>query len=253
VTVSLGRYRHYKGHTYEVLGEAKSSETAEILGTAYIRLDASEAVVWVRPEAEFAQLVEGKYRFMKLSDETWRVEQMDCAENHYTAEEGRAMEKELAEWKERALNNAEACSLRVSHRALAVERDKARKRVEQLEEQLHEPGYVDALRTACEKTAALIPNEFRQNEDLDAVEALPDLVGKYIASLTEWSEDDDPIPEDKLILAAHPTRSGHHKLYAEAFRMVGAKRSKFALVDLVNWLLVRLATEKVSEGKRKVR
>lgn len=48
---------------------------------------------------------------------------------------------------------------------------------------------------------------------------------------------DSALPEDEQIAAAHPTRTGRHDLYAEAMRMVGAKRSKGALVDLVNWLL----------------
>jgi len=44
-------------------------------------------------------------------------------------------------------------------------------------------------------------------------------------------------PEDDSIRAAHPLRTGRHDLYAEAMRLVGAKHSKRALVDLVNWLL----------------
>lgn len=49
---------------------------------------------------------------------------------------------------------------------------------------------------------------------------------------------DQPLPEDDAIKAAHPTRSGRHDLYEEAMRLVGAKHSKAALVELVNWLLV---------------
>ena len=56
--------------------------------------------------------------------------------------------------------------------------------------------------------------------------------------------DDQPLPEDEAIKAAHPTRSGRHKEYAEAMRMVGAKRSKGALVELVSWLLIQLADAK---------
>jgi len=41
------------------------------------------------------------------------------------------------------------------------------------------------------------------------------------------------------IAEAHPTRSGSHEDYACAMRMVGARHSKRALVDLVNWLLIR--------------
>ena len=58
-------------------------------------------------------------------------------------------------------------------------------------------------------------------------------------ALLDWSDEDQPLPEDAKILEAHPTRSGQHKTYAEALRMVGAKRSKRAIVWLVNWLLHR--------------
>lgn len=54
----------------------------------------------------------------------------------------------------------------------------------------------------------------------------------------EWTDDDKPLPEDAAISAAHPMESGSHDTYLEAMRLVGAKRSKGALVDLVNWLLV---------------
>lgn len=50
---------------------------------------------------------------------------------------------------------------------------------------------------------------------------------------------DAPLPEDDAIRAAHPLRTHDHATYAEAMRLVGAKHSKRALVDLVNWLLVR--------------
>lgn len=52
-------------------------------------------------------------------------------------------------------------------------------------------------------------------------------------------DDDRPLPEDEAIDAAFPTRSGRHDTYQEAMRMVGAKRSKGALVSLVNWLLIK--------------
>lgn len=50
-------------------------------------------------------------------------------------------------------------------------------------------------------------------------------------------DSDKPLPEDDAIRAAHPTQSKNHARYAEAMRLVGAKHSKYALVDLVNWLL----------------
>jgi len=57
-----------------------------------------------------------------------------------------------------------------------------------------------------------------------------------VASGSAWG--DEPLPEDDAIQAAFPTRSGEHEAYAEALRLVGARRSKSALVELVTWLLV---------------
>ena len=53
-------------------------------------------------------------------------------------------------------------------------------------------------------------------------------------------DNDKAIPEDAAIKAAHPLRSGRHDLYQEAMRMVGAKHSKGALVEMVTWLLLRI-------------
>lgn len=50
-------------------------------------------------------------------------------------------------------------------------------------------------------------------------------------------DSDKPLPEDDAIRAAHPLRSNDYARYVEATRLVGAKHSKYALVDLVNWLL----------------
>lgn len=52
--------------------------------------------------------------------------------------------------------------------------------------------------------------------------------------------DDRPLPEDEAIKAAHPNRTDRQDLYGEAMRLVGAKRSKWALIELVNWLLTRI-------------
>ena len=80
---------------------------------------------------------------------------------------------------------------------------------------------------------------------------LREIVGAAVASatveLTCASWDDQPLPEDAAMDAAFPTRSGMHAAYAayaEAMRLVGACQSKGRLVKLVNWLLVRLATER---------
>lgn len=50
-----GRYRHYKGQPYEVLGLARHSETEEWL--VVYRALYGEQGLWVRPAAMFAQKV----------------------------------------------------------------------------------------------------------------------------------------------------------------------------------------------------
>ena len=72
-----------------------------------------------------------------------------------------------------------------------------------------------------------------------------------LARYEEWPADregDRPIPEDAAIEAAFPTRSKSYATYDEAMRMVGAKRSKGALVALVNWLLVTRAAALAAKG-----
>jgi hypothetical protein len=59
-------------------------------------------------------------------------------------------------------------------------------------------------------------------------------------------EYDKPLPEDKEINSAHPISTGRHELYAEALRLIDAKHSKYALVDLVNWLLWRLENRRAA-------
>lgn len=62
-------------------------------------------------------------------------------------------------------------------------------------------------------------------------------------------DDDKPLPEDAEISAAHPLRSGRHDLYQEAMRLVGARHSKFALVDLVTWLLLKAEQSTVRKAE----
>ena len=52
-------------------------------------------------------------------------------------------------------------------------------------------------------------------------------------------EGDKPLPEDAAINRAHPLMTQAHELYREAMRLVGARHSKYGLVELVNWLLCR--------------
>ena len=52
----LGRYRHYKGHEYEVIGVARHSETLEALVVYRPLYNASG--LWVRPHPMFFEDVE---------------------------------------------------------------------------------------------------------------------------------------------------------------------------------------------------
>lgn len=51
-----GRYRHYKGKDYLVLGVARHSETEEEL--VVYRTDYGDRGLWVRPKAMFLETVE---------------------------------------------------------------------------------------------------------------------------------------------------------------------------------------------------
>lgn len=53
--IALGRYRHYKGGRYEVMGVVRHSETLEPL-VLYKPLD-EEVGCWVRPYAMFLETV----------------------------------------------------------------------------------------------------------------------------------------------------------------------------------------------------
>jgi hypothetical protein len=56
VTVQAGKYRHFKGGEYEVLGLARHSETQEQL--VVYRPLYGEGGLWVRPLAMFVEQVE---------------------------------------------------------------------------------------------------------------------------------------------------------------------------------------------------
>lgn len=66
--IQPGRYRHYKGPDYEVLGLAKHSETEEEF--VVYRALYGERGLWVRPVAMFSEMiqVDGKQvpRFLRL-------------------------------------------------------------------------------------------------------------------------------------------------------------------------------------------
>ena len=54
--IKPGRYRHFKGGEYQVIGLAKHSETGEPM--VVYRALYGEGGLWVRPESMFAGLVE---------------------------------------------------------------------------------------------------------------------------------------------------------------------------------------------------
>ncbi|MBI2580988.1 DUF1653 domain-containing protein [Candidatus Woesearchaeota archaeon] len=54
--IKIGRYRHYKGNEYEVIGVAKHSETLEEL--VVYRALYGEHALWVRPKKMFSETVE---------------------------------------------------------------------------------------------------------------------------------------------------------------------------------------------------
>jgi hypothetical protein len=53
--ITLGRYRHYKGNDYTVLGVARHSETLEEF--VVYRTEYGDRGLWVRPAAMFAETV----------------------------------------------------------------------------------------------------------------------------------------------------------------------------------------------------
>ena len=56
IEVAPGRYRHYKGAEYTVLGIARRAETEELV--VVYRPDYGEGGLWVRPLAMFTETVE---------------------------------------------------------------------------------------------------------------------------------------------------------------------------------------------------
>ncbi|MBQ3417806.1 MAG: DUF1653 domain-containing protein [Ruminococcus sp.] len=54
--ITLGKYRHFKGNEYEVIGFAKDSETTELM--VVYRALYGEKELWVRPYRMFAEIIE---------------------------------------------------------------------------------------------------------------------------------------------------------------------------------------------------
>lgn len=81
--------------------------------------------------------------------------------------------------------------------------------------------------------------------------------GQCVEGLTpenwRWkSGDDKPLPEDDEIESVHPMSDladeGKFKRYENALRLVGARHSKYGLVNLVNWLLYKVETKTAVKG-----
>jgi len=70
-TIRLGRYRHYKGNEYTVIGVARHSETLEEM--VVYRPEYGEGGLWVRPIGMFVETVmiagETRPRFEYLGGE----------------------------------------------------------------------------------------------------------------------------------------------------------------------------------------
>ena len=68
--IQPGRYRHYKGNEYKVLGVARHSETLEEV--VVYRQEYGERGLWVRPAAMFAEtvVINGKSvpRFQRIDE-----------------------------------------------------------------------------------------------------------------------------------------------------------------------------------------
>ena len=62
-TIPTGRYRHYKGNEYTVIGIARHSETEKEL--VVYRQEYGDRSLWVRPLAMFIETVEVDGQVMK--------------------------------------------------------------------------------------------------------------------------------------------------------------------------------------------
>ncbi len=59
-TVNKGKYKHYKGNEYEVLGVARQSESLEelvIYKALYASTEFGEGALWARPKEMFLEMV----------------------------------------------------------------------------------------------------------------------------------------------------------------------------------------------------
>ena len=70
-----------------------------------------------------------------------------------------------------------------------------------------------------------------------------DIARAILSAIPPEDWHDQQLPEDNEIAAALPAASGDRESYQEAERLVGARRSKRALIELVAWLIHRHPAE----------
>jgi hypothetical protein len=69
--MKIGKYQHYKGNFYNVIGVAKHSETLEELVVYECLYDNPQSMIWVRPQKMFLEevVINGKriprFKFIK--------------------------------------------------------------------------------------------------------------------------------------------------------------------------------------------
>ena len=136
-------------------------------------------------------------------------------------------------------SSLEAANARVERAALAAETMRrltaAEARIEELEaERKQTLWWAEGLenQTIDEAVETLAQKARETRDSLEKLEAIHN---------APWEDKDDEWTS--AIHDAFPTRSGSHKEYAIARRMVGNRHGKGALIDLVNWLLVRAKDE----------
>lgn len=56
--MKLGKYQHYKGNYYQVIGVAKHSESLEEMVVYVALYDNPESQIWVRPKKMFLETIE---------------------------------------------------------------------------------------------------------------------------------------------------------------------------------------------------
>ena len=92
-TIQPGRYRHFKGNMYEVVGVARHSETEEPL--VVYRAIYGEGGLWVRPAEMWNEIVErnGKTyrRFYRLD----RIERVEKYSSHEQILQARRLLRQL--------------------------------------------------------------------------------------------------------------------------------------------------------------